>query len=113
MKKVFIERGWVEFRSRSEHGGSYQFRKNSFGTVGTVLELFFSSSTNLELNLELFSSSSTNLELNSELFFSSSSNLELNWNCFSVPVPTWNCAAVPELFFRSGTVGTVFFWNAL
>ena len=64
------------------HGCSNQFQKNSSGTVGTVLELFFSSSTKLELNSELFFSFSTNLELNSELFSSSranssGSNLEL------------------------------------
>ena len=48
---------WYHFERLSErlrkppyHGGLYQFRKNSPGTVGIVSELFFDFSSDLQLN---------------------------------------------------------------
>ena len=78
-----------------EHGRSYQYRKNSTGTVGTVLERFFSSSTNLVLTRYGFSVPVQ--------------DLVLSRYGFSVPVQDLERFSVPVLFFGTGTVGTVFF----
>ena len=44
---------WSEEWGTCEDGGSYQYRKNSTGTVGTGWYCFLSTSTNLVRNLEL------------------------------------------------------------
>ena len=81
----------------TETGIAFQFEFQHSSELGTVFQLQFQ----LGPGTGTVFSSGMGIGQQLELFFSSSSKLDLSQNCFSVQVPIWNCFTFRNQRFKA------------
>ena len=82
---------WHAFRIEQYRVNDHPYHAPQFSTMQfkkKIVQIFFCANIISVLGLMIFESGTVGAVL--EQFFSTDTNLERTWNSFLVPVPTWN-----------------------